>query len=294
MTDPGCLMAVDGTGLLVRCARAGRNTGMTAPDGTPTGTAVLFVNSLAAMTREVRPTHLVIAWDGMAATAWRRQICPEYKMTRMPAPTMDGLRGHRVVSEICGAAGIASWCMRGFEADDLLAAFFRLSRREFPDCGNVVLCSDDRDVLQLIELARVCVRTLGKDGYYVHAQDVLDEWGVYPEQLPRLRALAGDPSDKIPGLPGVGPARALEMLRRAGWSWPLPEEVLPDAAQWRQARAWHDVMNLHGAPEVPEVHDDAGILDIQKTAWSRGNILPVLERYGMSSLAVRERKDTLW
>lgn len=293
MTDAEVLMAVDGTGLFVRCAKAAQHSGMTAPDGTPTGAGVMFTNSLAAMTREVRPTHLMIAWDsGLPGTTWRRRICPDYKAKRQSWGR--DIREFEVVRLICDAAGITQWAIDDFEADDLLAAFFRLSRAGFPDCENVILCSDDRDVLQLIEPGRVCVRSLGRDGEFVLAQNVLDAWGVYPEQLPRLRALAGDRSDGIPGLPGVGPARALSMLRRAGYNWPLPEEVLPDPAQWRQARAWHDVMTLHGAPEMPEHHDDAGILDIRETAWTRGNILPVLEQYGMNSLAERWRKGTLW
>jgi DNA polymerase I len=286
------LMAVDGTGLFVRSARAARRTGLTAPDGTPTGALTLFIASLAALVREVRPTHLVIAWDsGVPGTTWRRRICPDYKAKRAALP-MD-LREFDPVREFCDAAGIAQWAIDDFEADDLLAAAFRLSWRDLPDhC--LVLCSDDRDVLQLIEPGRSYVRTFGKDGMLIDAQAVISEWGVYPENLPRLRALAGDPSDGIPGLPGVGPVRALHMLQRARLCWPLPEEVLPDPAQYSQALAWHDVMTLHGAPETPEEHDPTGILDIPRTAWTPGNILPVLERYGMRSMAERWSKGTLW
>lgn len=71
-------------------------------------------------------------------------------------------------------------------------------------------------------------------------------------------------------------------------------EVIPDPAQYAQALAWHDVMTLHGPPERPEDHDPTGFLDIRKTAWERGNILPVLESYAMRSLAERWTKGALW
>jgi DNA polymerase-1 len=132
MTDAAALMAVDGTGLFVRCAKAGRHTGMTAPDGTPTGAAVLFTSSLAAMVRELQPTHLMIAWDsGLPGTKWRRRICPGYKAKRPALP--HDLREFEVVRQICDAAQIAQWAIDDFEADDLLAAFCRRSRRDLPD-----------------------------------------------------------------------------------------------------------------------------------------------------------------
>jgi DNA polymerase-1 len=292
MTGDSWLMAVDGTGLLVRSSRAAARTGLTAPDGTPTGALTLFVNSLAAVVRESRPTHLVIAWDGPGARAWRRRIVPEYKANRLPFPDKRPVEGEQV-REFCEAAGITQWQLDDFEADDLLAAACRLSLRDLPGCG-VVLCSDDRDVLQLIEPRRVYVRTFGKNGTFMDAESVFAEWGVYPENLASLRALAGDPSDGIPGLPGVGPVRALRMLQVARFCWPLREEALPDPAQYAQARAWHDVMTLHKAPETPEEHDPTGILDIPRTAWKPGNIRPVLEKYGMRSMAERWQKGSLW
>jgi DNA polymerase-1 len=290
----GWLMAVDGTGLFVRCARAGARTGMTAPDGTPTGALTLFASSLAGLVREAQPQYLVIAWDGGNGTAWRREIVPDYKGNRLTReyPPRD-TREFDAVREFCNAAQVTQWCLDDFEGDDLLAAACRLSWRDLPDVS-VLLCSDDRDVLQLTEPGRVYVRTLGKDGAHVDVQAVVTEWGVYPENLPSLRALAGDASDGIPGLPGVGPVRALAMLRRANFNWPLPEEILADPGQQKQARAWRDVMTLHGAPKVPEDHDVTGMLDIRKTTWTRGNIMPVLERYGMRKMAERWSQGTFW
>lgn len=285
-----CLLAVDGTGLFVRCSRAAVRTGMTAPDGTPTGALLMFANSLSAVLREMQPERLLIAWDS-GPVRWRQKIWPGYKAKR-PALPKD-LREFDAVREFCNAGLFAQWAMEDFEADDLLAAACRLAARDLPG-ETVVVCSDDRDVLQLIEPGRVLVRTTGKNGRFIGFEDVRDEWGCLPGDLPKLRALAGDASDGIPGLPGTGPLRALHVLRQAEFRWPIPAAFVPDPVQHALVLAWHDIMTLHGAPETPEAHDDTGVLDIRRTHWERGNVLPVLEKYAMRSLTERWSKGNLW
>jgi DNA polymerase I len=293
MTDGGCLMAVDGTGLYVRCSKAAAHARMTGPDGTPTGTLVLFANSLASMVRQIRPRYLLIAWDGGNGTAWRRKICPEYKANRTPAEYYPrDTREFDAVREFCSAAQITQWCLDEFEGDDMLAAASRLAVRDLPDT-QVVLCSDDADVLQLCA-DRIWARYLGADGSFSDADRVRDHWGVEPGNLPMLRALAGDASDGIPGLPGTGLFRALQLLRHYEFCWPLPKEAVPDPAKYAQVLAWHDVMNLNRPPKSPEDHDEHGVLNILQTEWTPGNILPVLEKYGMRRMAEKVVKDTLW
>jgi DNA polymerase I len=286
------LMAVDGTGLLVRCSRAAARTGLSAPDGTPTGALTLFAGSLAALVREIQPQYLLVAWDGEASRAWRREICPEYKASRPAFPEKRPIEAVQA-REFCDAAGITQWQMDDFEADDLLAAASRLAYQDLPETG-VLLCSDDKDILQLAEGGRVWVRTLGKDGSLNDADTVELLYGVRPEHLPMLRALAGDPSDGIPGVPGIGPARALQMLRSVSLTWPLLVQLLPDPVTRDHAAAWLKVMTLHSPPEVPEDHDEAGVLNIRKTEWNPGNVLPVLEKYGMNRMVERVSKGTFW
>jgi DNA polymerase-1 len=286
-------MAVDGTGLYVRCSKAAAHARMTAPDGTPTGTLVLFASSLAALVRQVLPRHLLIVWDGGNGTAWRRKICPEYKANRTPAEYYPrDTREFGAVREFCDAAQIAQWCLDEFEGDDLLAAASRLAARDLPGT-QVVLCSDDADVLQLVT-DRVWVRYFGADGVIRDPDGVRYAWGVDPRYLPMLRALSGDASDGIPGLPGIGPLRAARILYATGCAWPLPATAVPDPAQYAQVLAWHDVMNLNDPPQAPEDHDERGVLNILKTEWTPGNILPVLGKYGMNRMAERVIKGTFW
>jgi DNA polymerase I len=290
------LMAVDGTGLFVRSAKAARYIGLTAPDGTPTGALTLFANSLAAMVREVRPQFLVIAWDGGNGTAWRRKIVPEYKQNRAALgyyPPRD-IREFDAVREFCNAARVAQWCMDDFEGDDMLAAAARLAVRDLPGT-RVMICSDDKDALQLARADRVWVRNLGKNGLLADAETVeAMHYGTVPEDIPKLRALAGDKSDGIPGVRGIGLLRAAVILGEASHKWPLPAMSVPDPADYSRVLAWHDIMDLNDPPETPEDHDETGILDIRKTEWDRGNVLPVLQKYAMSAMGERWSKGTFW
>lgn len=294
--DGSWLMAVDGTGLYVRCSKAARHTGMTAPDGTPSGALTLFAQSLAAMVRRNRPDRLLVAWDGGRGTAWRRQVCPEYKRNRARAapgyyPPAD-TREFDAVREFCNAAQIEQWSLDDFEGDDLLAAASRLAARDLPGT-RVLLVSDDKDILQLAVDGRVWISALGRDGAQADAETVELLHGVRPEHLPMLRALAGDPSDGIPGIRGIGPVAAVRMLHQAGFRWPAVLEMLPEDDR-PAADSWFRVMDLNDPPESPEDQDKTGILDIRKTEWERGNILPVLEKYGMRSMAERWQEGRFW
>lgn len=294
------LMAVDGTGLYVRCRKAARHTRLTAPDGTPTGALTLFAQSLAAMVRSVQPQRMLIAWDGgHEALDWRRRICPEYKRNRSAAAFRseaygdDWLREFSAVREFCNDAQILQWSVPQFEADDLLATASREAYRLLPDV-KVILASDDKDILQLAADGRVWVRTLGRDGVLTDAETVELMYGVLPQNLPMLRALAGDPSDGIPGLPGIGPVKAAHMLNASGVVGACPENILEPGPERVQVSKWFSVMDLHNPPEYPEEHCPTGFLDIRQTAWKRGNILPVLERYGMRKMAERVIAGHFW
>jgi hypothetical protein len=138
------------------------------------------------------------------------------------------------------------------------------------------------------------IRTIGRDGTLTDADSVELMYGVRPEHVPMLRALSGDRSDGIPGIPGIGPVSALRILTLARFRWPLPAALLKDEASRQAAGAWLSVMDLNNPPKRPEDYDKTGILDIRKTEWTRGNILPVLEKYEMRSMAERLLEGRFW
>jgi DNA polymerase-1 len=293
---PARVLAVDGTGILVRCHRAALRSQahLTSSDGTPTGTVMMLIGSLARKLRAVRPDYVVIAWDGPHARDWRREIYPEYKAGRPAAPED---RSHsRLAEEFCEAAGIRQLMVPGYEADDLLAAVQRQVQDEMPG-ALLDLLSDDADVLQLLDGGLTAVMGTSFDAV-ITARDVEATWGVPPRWLPMLRSLSGDESDGIPGLRGVGPVRAAQMIERGQWEWPLPESVLPDQGQRDQVAAWKSVMDLVSPPRRPEDDSDKGYFTLNGRAeWHREVSLSLgdfLTRYELRKLHERLKNGRLW
>lgn len=284
----GLLLAVDGTGLLVRCSRATRRRGLDA-----VGTLAMFAGSIARKLRVTRPSHVVVAWDGVGASGWRRRLWPPYKEDR---PGYLDL-GEEIIlgREFCAAAGMHQLWLGGFEADDILAAITRSAVVELPG-HQVLLASDDDDMLQLLG-AQVSLTGLTEDSVTT-ANDVMDRWGVAPRDLPKLRALAGDASDNIPGLPGIGPKRAARLVRKWDGQWPPPIEALPDPAQRETVVLWADIMDLANPPHNPEGFLGVDRLPLGEQArWdpvAAGNVRELLDRYGMDRIAARLEKGVLW
>lgn len=289
------VLLIDGTGLLVRCSRAGRDHALTAPDGTPTAALLMFISSLAKRLRLERPSHAVIAWDGPDARAWRRELYPGYKAGRPDAPASAALLSAQA-AEFCSAAGLHQVTAPGFEADDVLAALSRSSADMDDDPPPVVICSDDGDMLQLLD-ERTTRLSLTSD-LRVTAADVEADWGLAPIWLPKLRALCGDSSDNIPGLPGVGPKKALRMMLDGRLIWPLPPSVIPDPEHRKMVVVWRDVMDLVVPIRPPEVTLGHNLFRLADEArWEPSdacNVRELLDRYGMVRLVQRLEKGGLW
>ncbi len=294
MTDRTQVLAIDGTGMLVRCARAAAKTGpLTADDGTPTGTLMMFIGSLAKKLRAVAPGYAVVAWDGPHARRWRQALYPGYKLNR-PDYWADS-PDLRLAQEFCRSASIRQLTLPGFEADDLLAAVQRHVVATLPG-ASLVIVSDDCDLLQLTYDDSTMVTGLSFDQVLTGA-DVENEWGVPPWWLPALRALAGDDSDNIPGLHGIGPARAAQILRRDEFTWP-PQWLTEQEKQ--QVSVWRQIMELIEPPELPEREEHAG-MDFFRlhghAEWNRedpSGVLRFLGKYQLSRLSQRLSDGRLW
>jgi len=289
------ILAVDGTGMLVRCHRASlRSAQLSTGDGTPTGAVMMFIGSLSRKVRAMQPAYLVMAWDAPGGAPWRRELYPEYKANRAGSPAKGPEAAQ--ASEFCEAAGIRQLMVPEFEADDILAAVQRQARQEMPE-AMLDLCSDDADVLQLLGDGQVAVTGLATDAI-VTEMDVVATWGVAPRLLPMLRSLSGDGSDNIPGLKGVGPYRAAQMMARGALSWPLPRDVIPDPDDYDRVRSWQSVMDLVTPPRRPEDVTEKGYFALKgHTEWNGGVSDPMrafLERYELRALHKRLLEGRLW
>ncbi len=182
---------------------------LTAPDGTPTNVVLGVARILLKILREERPDAIVAVFDSREPTP-RHAIYPEYKANRLKTPEDLALQ-IPVVDEMIDALGVRRIEVAGAEADDIIGT---LSRRAEERGMDVVIVSSDKDMYQLVT-KRVKVRD-GLKEHTVGEAQVEEVFGVPPGKVADLLALAGDPSDNVPGVPGIGEKTASELIREFG------------------------------------------------------------------------------
>ena len=180
-------------------------------EGLHTNAIYGFLNIMFKIIEEEKPSYLAVAFD-LKAPTFRHKIYPEYKGTRKGMP--DELREQvPVMKEVLQAMGILIMEKEGLEADDILGTFAKKAQK---DGLEVALVSGDRDLLQIADehiKIRIPKTKGGKtevEDYY--AKDVLETMQVTPMQFIELKALMGDTSDNIPGVPKVGPKTATDLM----------------------------------------------------------------------------------
>jgi DNA polymerase-1 len=203
------LLIIDGHAYAYRAFHAIR--GLCSPSGQPTNAVYGFVKMLAKMRAAIKPTHLIVVWDG-GLSAERTAVLPEYKAQRPGMPDDLKLQLDEITSYL-QAAGVVSFCRKGVEADDYIAC---LARRASDAGMTVVIASSDKDFMQLVS-ARVGLLNPGdKSGAVWTDEQVRAKTGVEPSQIVDWLSLTGDSVDNIPGVPGVGPKTAAEWLKQFG------------------------------------------------------------------------------
>ena len=182
---------------------------LTAPDGTPTNVVLGVARILLKILREESPDAVVAVFDSREPTP-RHEIYPEYKANRLKTPEDLSVQ-IPVVDEMIDALGVRRLSVAGAEADDIIGT---LSRRAEERGMDVVIVTSDKDMYQLVS-RRVKVRD-GLKEHTVGEAQVEEVFGVPPGKVPDLLALAGDPSDNVPGVPGIGEKTASELIRDFG------------------------------------------------------------------------------
>ena len=213
------LMLLDSAGLYYR-AFHGVPDSITAPDGTPVNAVRGFLDMCAALVASRRPTGLVACWDDDWRPAWRVDLLPSYKAHRVATdgsedePESLGMQV-AIIADVLAALGIARVGAADFEADDVIAT---LARRHAGRGEPVEVVTGDRDLIQLVD-DEEGIRVL-YTGRGIRRVEVLDEaavlvaHGVRPQQYTDLAILRGDPSDGLPGVPGIGTKTAAGLLER--------------------------------------------------------------------------------
>lgn len=224
------LLLIDGHSLafraffaLSRAAEYGSGPAFVTQDGTHTEAVYGFLNTMAKMLREQRPTHLVVSFD-LEGPTLRSQEYGQYKGGRDETPE-EFLGQVPRIQEILEALGIPVVTKEGYEADDVLATLAATGSREQFE---VLVFSGDRDAFQMID-ENVTIVYPGRtpsDLKMMDAAAVLEKYKVAPSSYPDLAALTGEQADNLPGVPGVGPGFAAKWIEAYG-----PVESILEHAQ---------------------------------------------------------------
>lgn len=167
-----------------------------------------FYAYLFRLNRDYAPARIIMAWD--SPPYFRSEMYPPYKANREPQPGNWATQLH-FIRKVADEAGITSVSKPGLEADDILATIAKRS-------GNCTIITSDKDLLALVS-ATTTVELLGQgeDGQrskrLASRHDVKQFFGVFPEQVATFKALAGDSSDNIPGITGIGKKKAIWLLK---------------------------------------------------------------------------------
>ena len=209
--DKRHLYLIDGSGFIFRAYHA--LPPLTRSDGTPVGAVLGFCNMLYKLLQDTRegdkPTHLAVIFDAGRET-FRNEIYPEYKAHRPEAPE-DLIPQFSLIRDAVRAFNVPCIEMTGFEADDIIATY----ARQAAEAGDkVTIVSSDKDLMQMvggnIEMYDTMKdRRIDKDG-------VMERFGVGPEKVVDVQSLAGDSTDNVPGVPGIGVKTAAELINTYG------------------------------------------------------------------------------
>ena len=207
------LMILDGNSIVNRAYYGVRP--LNAPDGTPTNAIYGFVAILQRLLEEQQPQAVCVSFD-LKAPTFRHQQYAAYKAQRKGMP--EELAAQMpILKEVLDAMGIRRYELEGYEADDILGTAAAICERSGWDC---VIVTGDKDSLQLItNTTSVCnVKTrMGQTETVLYTPERFqEEYGFAPPLMVDLKALMGDSSDNIPGVPGVGEKTAMDLVQRYG------------------------------------------------------------------------------
>ena len=220
--DKPTLMLLDGNSLAFRAFYALPAENFKTKNGLTTNAVYGFTAMLINLLRDEAPTHIAAAFD-VSRQTFRSERYPEYKAGR--ASTPDEFRGQiDITKEVLNALGITVLAEAGFEADDIIATL----ATQADEAGyRVLVVTGDRDALQLVNSdITVLYPIKGVSTLTRYTPDaVVEKYGLTPEQYPDFAALRGDPSDNLPGIPGVGEKTAAKWIVEYGSLQSLVDNV---------------------------------------------------------------------
>ena len=280
------LYLIDGSGFIFRAYHA--LPPMTRHDGTPINAVMGFSNMMFKLLKDLddseRPSHLACIFD-RARKTFRNDIYADYKAHRPPAPE-DLVPQFPIIHEAVKAFNIPAIDAGGFEADDIIATYARLAEAEG---FTVTIVSSDKDLMQLVGDKIEMFDSM--KNRHIGPEEVFEKFGVGPEKVIEIQALAGDSADNVPGVPGIGVKTAAQLITEYGDL----ESLLARAGEIKQpkrrqnliefadlARVSLELVTLRtDVPDLPDL-ESLRLRDIEAET-----VLPFLEEQGFRSLQAK-------
>ncbi|MFC9426778.1 DNA polymerase I [Streptomyces sp. NPDC056987] len=283
------LLLMDGHSLAYRAFFALPAENFTTATGQPTNAIYGFASMLANTLRDEAPTHFAVAFD-VSRKTWRSEEFPEYKANRSKTP--DEFKGQvELIGELLDAMHADRFAIDGFEADDVIAT---LATQAEAAGFEVLIVTGDRDSFQLIsEHTTVLYPTKGvSELTRFTPEKVQEKYGLTPAQYPDFAALRGDPSDNLPGIPGVGEKTAAKWINQFGSFDALVEradEVKGKAGQNFRDHLESVKLNRRLTEMVRDVELSKTPADLERAPYDRAALKGVLDVLEIRNPSLRER-----
>jgi len=274
------LYLIDGSSQMYRAYHAIR--GLTGPDGRSTNAVYGFVTMLRKLLADHQPTYIGAAFD-LGKPTFRAELAADYKANRAPMPP-DLVEQVPFVHDACEALGVPIVVHERYEADDVIAT---LARQAIEQQYDVALVTGDKDFFQLVG-THLSVFNPRDEGTWFDADDVLNRFGVRPDQVVDVLSLMGDAIDNVRGVPGIGEKGAKDLIGRYGSldgllaaAESVPQKKYRDALLQHADGARHsrDLVTLR--TDVPVTLD---LEHLRYTGADRARCFSLFNRLGFRSL----------
>ena len=267
------LLAIDGDSLAHRAYHALPKS-IRRAGGRPSGAIVGFTNMLIRLWDTEQPRAVVVGWDTLEVPTYRHESFDGYQSGREFDNEL--LEQLALLPELTQAFGFAIAKAPGYEADDFLAAAVAFEEEQE---GSAIVATSDRDAFQLASDRTTILQPVRgvSELARIGPDEVRERYGVEPGQVVDFIALRGDPSDRLPGAPGVGPKKAADLLRQYG----SLENTLAAgrfSPQAEELRLYRRIALLDASAPLPP-------LDDQAPTWAEASAL--LRHWGMNQVADR-------
>ena len=197
------LILVDGSGYIFRAFYA--LPPMSRSDGVPVNAVFGFTSMLLKLSEDMKGEMILVVFDA-ARTTFRNDIYKEYKANRSDPPE-ELIPQFSLIRDATEALGLKYLEVENYEADDIIATYVKIAKK---DNIETVIISSDKDLMQLVQDGVSLLDPM--KNITIDAEGVLDKFGVTPDKVIDVQALAGDSSDNVPGVPGIGVKTAAQLI----------------------------------------------------------------------------------